>query len=46
MTEETSANTIPVLETALMTHQAEGLAWMVQRERNPDPSGEEPSSWR
>lgn len=40
-TEETSAHVTPVLATALMSHQNEGLAWMVQREQNPDASGEE-----
>eukprot|EP00903_Cladosiphon_okamuranus_P011919 g11195.t1 len=39
LTQQTSANTDPVLETALMEHQKEGLAWMVQRENNPDPNG-------
>lgn len=37
---ETSAKIEPVLETTLMSHQLEGLAWMVQREKNPDPTGE------
>lgn len=40
-TEQTTANTDPVLETTLMAHQREGLAWMMQRENNPDPNGEE-----
>ena len=38
-TANTSANTEPVLTASLMTHQKEGLAWMVQRENNPDPNG-------
>ncbi|CAM9189972.1 unnamed protein product [Ascophyllum nodosum] len=38
-TEETTGNITPVLETALMSHQLEGVAWMVQREHKPDPSG-------
>lgn len=38
-TPQTCANTDPVLETTLMEHQKEGLAWMVQRENNPDPNG-------
>lgn len=42
-TEQTSANTEPVLETPLMGHQQEGLAWMVQRENKPDPNGEQES---
>lgn len=39
-TPQTSANTDPVLETALMEHQKQGLAWMVQRENNPDTNGQ------
>ena len=40
LTEEASAKTTLVLATTLMQHQAEGLAWMLQRENKPDPTGE------
>lgn len=38
-TSETSACLSAVLAATLMTHQQQGLAWMVQREQNPDPTG-------
>lgn len=38
-TEATMANVSPVLASTLLPHQEEGLAWMVQREANPDPTG-------
>ncbi|CAM9404773.1 unnamed protein product [Pylaiella littoralis] len=38
-TAQTTANIDPILATALMDHQKEGLAWMVQRENDPDPNG-------
>lgn len=37
--EDTIARVKPVLSTALLSHQEEGLAWLVLRETNPDPTG-------
>lgn len=39
-TAETKANIETVLSSSLMDHQQEGVAWMVQREKVPDPTGE------
>ncbi|CAN0348649.1 unnamed protein product, partial [Hapterophycus canaliculatus] len=44
-TQQTTANTDPVLETTLMDHQKQGLAWMVQRENRPDPNAGLPPFW-
>lgn len=38
-TAETTSNVKAVLSSTLMAHQEQGLAWMVQREKNPDPTG-------